>query len=153
MPSATGGVVGPKPVPHRMITSPGLAATVVAPGNVPSLTARLKSWRVATGWLFGHRKNAGPNCCDVTVDAELVPPSVLTVTAIGPVPTDPGTTALIWVGLMKLMYAALPPISTLTPLRLVGRAPFTIELVQSLVPPEVKFVPLMVNQDPGTSPG
>ena len=42
------GVVGPNPVPHRMITSPGLAATLVVPGNVPFFAARLKSWRVAT---------------------------------------------------------------------------------------------------------
>ena len=34
-PEEVGGVVGPKPVPHRMMTSPGFAATV--PGIVAGL--------------------------------------------------------------------------------------------------------------------
>src|ERR1035438_9258990 len=37
IPGGAAGIVGPKPVPHRMSTSPGLAATAVAPATVPSL--------------------------------------------------------------------------------------------------------------------
>jgi hypothetical protein len=37
------GVVGPNPVAHSVITSPGLAGTVVIPENTPSFTAELKS--------------------------------------------------------------------------------------------------------------
>ena len=47
-PAGADGLVGPKPVPHRMTTSPGAAGTVVSPANVPFLTASEKSWRVAT---------------------------------------------------------------------------------------------------------
>src|SRR3954451_4918478 len=58
IPAATGGVVAPNPVPQRITTSPGLAATV-ALLKVPFFTARLASCRVATTWLPGHRKKAG----------------------------------------------------------------------------------------------
>jgi hypothetical protein len=34
-PGGATGEVGPNPVPQRMITSPGFAATVVVPGKVP----------------------------------------------------------------------------------------------------------------------
>src|SRR5688572_16495150 len=91
---------GPKPVPQRMITSPGLAAVVVTPSKVPFLTANVKSWRVATGYFPAHRKNAGAIVVELTVEAALVPPELLTVTDIVPVPTS-GATALIWVGLTK----------------------------------------------------
>ena len=100
MPAATGGVVGPKPVPQRISTSPGLAATVVAPAKVPFFTARLASeLRVATTWLFGHRKNAGACATTVAVTAALVPLGVVTVTGTGPVPTS-GACTLICVELM-----------------------------------------------------
>src|SRR3974390_1747137 len=99
-PAGTVGVVGPKPVPHRISTSPGFAATVVAPAKVPFLTARLVSCRVATGWLPGHRKKAGARCTTVAVTAVLVPLGVVTVTGTGPVPTS-GACTLIWPELMK----------------------------------------------------
>src|SRR5260370_9244555 len=101
MPAATGGVVGPKPVPQRINTSPGLAAIVVAPAKVPFFTARLASeLRVATTWLPGHRKKPGDCATTVAVPAALVPPGVATVTGTGPVPTS-GACTLIVCGLMQ----------------------------------------------------
>ena len=47
-PAGAAGVVAPKPVPQRMIVSPGFAGTVVAPANVLAFAAKLKSCRVAT---------------------------------------------------------------------------------------------------------
>src|ERR1035437_4591610 len=99
MPAASGGMVGPKPVPQRISTSPGLAATVVAPGKVPFLTARLASeLRVATAWLPGQRKKAGACTTTSAVTATLVPVGV--VTGTGPAPTS-GACTLICPGLMK----------------------------------------------------
>src|ERR1700722_5667261 len=98
-PTGAAGVVGPKPVPHRMIVSPGFAGTVVEPANVPLFAAKLKSCRVATTWLLGHGKNAGPNGLDVTVNAALDPAEFFTTTCCEPEPTS-GTTKLICPGLM-----------------------------------------------------
>ena len=39
-PTGAAGLVGPKPVPHRIKTSPGLAGTVAEP-NSPFFTAQL----------------------------------------------------------------------------------------------------------------
>src|SRR5258708_11842317 len=101
MRAATGGVVGPNPVPQRMRTSRGLAAIVVAPAKVPAFAARLASeLRVATAWLLGHRKKAGDCATTLAVTAALVPLGVVTVTGTGPVPTS-GACTLICVGLTK----------------------------------------------------
>src|SRR5437016_2521511 len=101
MPAATGGLVGPKPVPQRINTSPGLAAAVVAPAKVPFFTARLASeLRVATAWLPGQRKKAADCATTLAVAATLVPAAVVTVTGTGPVPMS-GACTLIWPGLMK----------------------------------------------------
>src|ERR1019366_873180 len=99
-PAGAAGIVGPNPVAQRMITSPGLAGVVVAPENVPALTAKLKSWRVATGWLPGHGKKAGPYWLAVVGNAALVPPAVVTVTEVGPGATS-GASTLIWPGERK----------------------------------------------------
>jgi hypothetical protein len=56
----------------------------VVPANVPFAAARVKSCRVATTWLFGQPKNAGPNEFTVTVSAALVPAAFPTVTGCGP---------------------------------------------------------------------
>src|SRR5258708_35381472 len=93
-PNGAIGLVGPKPVPHRIITSPGFAGMVVVPEKVPFLTAQLKSWRVATGWPLRHSKNAGPYWFDGTVNVGLVPPGVVTVNGKGPNPTS-GASRLI----------------------------------------------------------
>src|SRR5271154_3796334 len=96
------GLVGPKPVPQRMIVSPGLAATVGVP-KVPFLTASVKSGKWdAMGCPLGHSKNAGPYWLEVTMNVLLVPPLVATVTGREPNPTS-GTIKLIWPGEMKLM--------------------------------------------------
>src|SRR6266481_514399 len=100
MPGVTAGLVGPNPVPQRMITSPGFAATVLVGAKVPSFTARLKSCRVATVYFPTHRKNAGWTCWAVAVTAGLVPPDVVTVTGMLPSPTS-GASTLICSGLMK----------------------------------------------------
>src|SRR5438552_17907735 len=87
IPAGTAGLVGPNPVPQRMITSPGLAGTVVLPAKVPFLTAQLKSWRVATAALPGQRKNAGLAVWELTVAGAPAPPvAVVTLTDIVPVP-------------------------------------------------------------------
>src|SRR5450432_325766 len=151
MPAGTGGLVGPKPVPQRVNTSPGLAATVVAPAKVPSLAARLASSRFATTWLLGHRKNAGACCTTVAVNAALLPFPLVTVTGTGPVPTS-GACTLIWVGLMKYTKASLLPTLTLTPSRVVGSLPLTMAFSQVSVPVD-RLLPLMVSHDPGTIPG
>src|SRR6185295_12397539 len=151
MPASTGGVVGPKPVPHRITTSPGFAATVAAPAKVPFLTARLPFWKVATAWLPGHRKNAGAACTTVAVTAALVPLALVTVTGTGPVPTS-GACTLTWPGLMKYTYAGLLPTFTLTPSSVVGSFPPTMAFSHVSVC-EARFVPLMVNHEPGTMPG
>src|SRR5690349_18230782 len=72
-PKGAAGVVGPKPVPQRMITSPGFAGVVALP-SVPFFTASVKSWRVATGYFPPQRKNAGSTEFEFTVAAALVPP-------------------------------------------------------------------------------
>src|ERR1700720_1475924 len=97
-PTGAGGLVGPNPVAHRMSTSPGLAATVVAPAKVPAFTAKLKSCRVATTWLPGHRKNAGLYKLAVVV-ADAEPAGVVTVTVTGPGPMS-GASTLSWPGVM-----------------------------------------------------
>src|SRR5438128_11841253 len=99
MPAGAAGLVGPNPVPHRIMMSPGFAATVVAPANVPAFAAKEKFCRVATAWLPGHKKNAGPCAiADTAVNALLAAPATATVTDTGPAPTS-GTKRLIWVGL------------------------------------------------------
>jgi hypothetical protein len=60
-----------------MIVSPGLAGTVVVPANVPFLAARLKSCRVATAWLLGHAKNAGPKRSDCRAKGRASPQRIL----------------------------------------------------------------------------
>ena len=72
-PAGTVGLVGPRPVPHSVMTSPGLAGPVVCPEKVPFLAAIVKSLCVATGWLFGHGQNAGATVSTVVVKAALVP--------------------------------------------------------------------------------
>src|ERR1039457_740814 len=73
-PGSTVGLVAPKPVPHRMIVSPGLAGTVVTSSNRPAGATRLKSGRVATAYLPLHRKNPGDTTCNCAVPAGLVDP-------------------------------------------------------------------------------
>ena len=77
-----------------MMMSLGFAGTVVAPANVPAFAAKLKFCRVATAWLPGHVKNAGPNKVDCTVNAVLLPAALVTVTCSEPGPTS-GTSKLI----------------------------------------------------------
>src|SRR5438034_11404872 len=150
MPAATGGVVGPNAVPHRITTSPGFAATVVAPAKVPFLTARLPFWKVATAWLPGHRKNAGCDWTTVAVTAALVPFALVTVTGTGPVPKS-GACTLIWPGLMKYTNADLLPTFTLTPSSVVGSFPPTMAFSHVSVC-DARLAPLMVNHEPGTMP-
>ena len=99
MPGGTAGAVGPKPVPHKIMTSPGLAGTVVAPANVPFFTAHVKSLWVATGCPPGQRNNPGSYVDESTLKAGLLPAGVFTTTGTTPVPADGGTAMLICVGL------------------------------------------------------
>src|SRR5450759_2390029 len=73
-PGAIAGLVAPKPVPHRMITSPGFAGTVFTAWNRPAPAARLKSGRAATAYFPLHRKNAGDTTCNCAVPGGLVEP-------------------------------------------------------------------------------
>jgi hypothetical protein len=41
IPTGIAGVVGPKPVPHKMITESGLAGVVTAPATAPFFAATL----------------------------------------------------------------------------------------------------------------
>src|SRR6266545_1945182 len=82
-PSGNAGLVGPNPVPHRMITSPGLAATVPAtragsPIRAPS------GLRVAMAQVPLYMKNAGENGCMAAVAGSLACPLLVTTTLTGP---------------------------------------------------------------------
>jgi hypothetical protein len=63
-PSGAGGLVGPKPVPHRMIVSPGFAGAVVTPRD-PLAAAYVKSTCVATTCFAGQGKKAGWTDCEL----------------------------------------------------------------------------------------
>jgi len=76
------------------------AGVVAAPENVPGLAAKVKSWRVETGWLPGHWKKAGANSEIVTLMTELAPAGVVTINSATPGGTS-GTRRFNCVGLMK----------------------------------------------------
>src|ERR1035438_1433715 len=94
-PGATDGLAAPKPVPHKMITSPGFAGTVGIPSNSPAGAARLKSGRVAIAYFPLHRKNAGDTVCNCAVSAGLVEPLYVTSTGTGPRALSAGACTLI----------------------------------------------------------
>ena len=101
MPAATGGVVGPKPVPQRISTSPGLAATVVAPGE-SAVLHRQTAIRIARG----HCLTAGPEEEGRSLrrhggrDSDAGAAGSRDGDGHGPVPTS-GACTLICPGLMK----------------------------------------------------
>src|SRR5579871_852347 len=94
-PSGTGGLAGPKPVPHRIMVSPGSPGAVVMP-RVPLAAAGVKSTCVATAWFAGQAKKAGWMDCELIGNGVLAPAEVVTVTVAAPLGSA-GVRTLIWV--------------------------------------------------------
>src|ERR1035438_8477191 len=73
-PGATDGLAAPQPVPHKMITSPGLAGTDGARSGSPARRTGIYSRGWATASFPLRRKTAGDTVCNCSVSAALVEP-------------------------------------------------------------------------------
>src|SRR5581483_7277142 len=84
VPAATGGLVVPNPVSHRMMVSPGLAAT--APGSTEGSPSNAKSGtrEAMAEFVAPYVKNAGATVCKPARAGALSAPLLLTMTSTMP---------------------------------------------------------------------
>src|ERR1035441_1994444 len=99
-PAPVAGFVGPKPVAHRISTSPLAAATV--PGIADGFpTNALSGYRVAMAYDVPlYWKKAGAKPCSCAVAGALCEPLLVTTTLTAPVDVSVGACTLICPGLM-----------------------------------------------------